>query len=86
MISLDFDNPYLQNAPTELHRKHGQTELISSTEIPSYEESFKIEAKRFTDAIKTGEKPRTTFSEASADVRLIADIVRRATGKEPVQS
>lgn len=86
MITLDFDNPYLQNAPTELHRKNGKTELTSSTEIPSYEESFKIEAKRFINAIKTGETPRTTFSEASADVRLIADLVRRGAGKEPIQS
>jgi predicted dehydrogenase len=86
MVRLDFDNPYIKNAPTEFYQKHGQTELTTSKEVPSYAESFEIEAKQFIDAIASGETPRTTFAEAQADLKLIANIIRTAVGKSPVQS
>ncbi|MFB6174223.1 MAG: Gfo/Idh/MocA family protein [Halobacteriales archaeon] len=80
MVRLEFGNPYIRNAPTELRVKTGTEELDDAVDFPSYEESFKRELERFLACAEDGATVRTPFAEAREDVRLIADLFRAHRG------
>lgn len=80
-LRLEFGNPYIRNVPTEFEITQGIDDLSSETHVPSYEESFKREIEQFIACIEGDQTVRTTFTEARADVRLIADLFRNALGE-----
>jgi len=80
MVRLSFSNPFIRNTPSELQVKRGLEELTETTYTPSSEEPFKRELEWFFDCIDGERVVRTTFSEASADVELIADLFRASQG------
>lgn len=82
MVELAFGNPYIRNDPTELRVKRGVDAVSDDTRVPTYEESFKREIEYFMDCIRGERSVRTTFEEARADVRLIADLFRKQQGNE----
>jgi predicted dehydrogenase len=86
MAAVEFDNPFIRNASTTLQIKTGVEEYTERTEIPSYEESFKRELEAFVRAHKRDTEPRTTVSEARADLRLFADLFRTYCGAERLRS
>jgi predicted dehydrogenase len=80
MVRLSFSNPFIRNTPSELQVKRGIEELTDTTYMPSSEEPFKRELAWFLNCIDDERAVRTTFSEARADVELIADLFRASQG------
>lgn len=84
MAAVEFENPFIRNAPTKLQVKKGVEEYTERTEIPSYEESFKRELEAFVRSHERDTEPLTPVSEALADLELFADLFRTYCGTEPL--
>lgn len=82
MVRLSFSNPFIRNTPSEVRVKLGVDTLSETTYIPSNDEAFKRELEWFVGCIEGDRDVRTTFEEARADIELIADLFRIATGSE----
>lgn len=76
MVKLEFDDPFIRNSPPSVQIKRGTDGITDKTQTPSYEESFKRELEQFVACVRGDAEVRTTFEEARADVRLIADLFR----------
>ena len=81
MVQLNFDDPFIRNSPPSVQVKRGTDEITDETRTPSYEESFKRELEHFAACVRGDAEVRTTFEEARADVRLIADLFRHSQGE-----
>lgn len=80
MVRLEFDDPFIRNSPPSVQVKRGTDEIVDETRTPTYEESFKRELEHFVACVRGDAEVRTTFEGGRADVRLIADLFRRARG------
>lgn len=85
-LSLVFPSPFLRNEPTELVREGGSGDnprAWRSVETLSHEEAFKRELLEFHACVVEGREPRTTATEAVADVALCQEIVRLGQLRNP---
>ncbi len=83
-VTLEYGNPFIRNSPAELRVREGTTELSDETYQGSYEEPFKRELRRFVACARGDREVLTTFTEARADVRLVADLFRVVAGETPI--
>jgi len=80
-VTVDFSNPFIKNTPTELRVKEGIEELSETVQVPSYDESFKRELKRFVQCVEGDAEVETTLAEAREDLRVIVDLFRSYRGE-----
>lgn len=78
-VRVQFPYPYLHNAATTVHvtGREGDA-FVEKTVSASYDEAFRREWQAFARCIAEDREPLTSGVEARADVKLLADIVRRA--------
>lgn len=82
MVELEFPNPFLADRPASLRVKSGTTSVTDRVTAPPSGNGFVRELRQFARCVRNEDATvRTPFGEAAADVRAVADIVRR--GSEP---
>lgn len=86
-IRLAFGSPYLRNTPTVIDIDSGAAAglpAVTSREVVSYEEPFKLELVDFHHAITSGTDPVTSGLDGLRDIALCQSVIRCATGGAPV--
>jgi len=76
-VRITFPSPYLNNAPTHVHRTTMEGDSLAETRLTvSYEEAFKRELLEFDDCVRTGRTPRTSGPIFRQDLEILIEIAR----------
>jgi predicted dehydrogenase len=84
-VSIQFPNPYVRYAPSQVHVQEMDGAAHSSnTIVSSFDEAFRREWQHFHDCVTTGATPRTGAADALRDIEILRAIVRCAADGAPV--
>jgi predicted dehydrogenase len=86
-VRLAFGSPYLKNTPTIVDIESGALAglpAVTSREVVSYEEPFKLELVDFHGAITQAREPLTAGLDGLRDIALCQSVITCATGMTPV--
>lgn len=78
-LVLDFQSPYLRNAPTRLVCQDAvEGNLVECAWTLGFEEAFKSELVHFHECVMMGVTPRASPLEGRKDIKLLQAALRRA--------
>jgi predicted dehydrogenase len=77
IVEISFPNPFVPYAPTTVTIRANEDGSPVRKEIPvSHQESFRREWEHFHDCVRNGSSPRTSLTDARADVELAIEMIR----------
>ncbi len=77
IVSINFPNPYIKNAPTIVNIVNHEDESGVHKEVrPSFNEAFKLEWHHFYKCMSEDQEPRTNGQVGRAAVELAIELVR----------
>jgi predicted dehydrogenase len=77
VISVAFSNPFIKHAETVVTITASASGIPTKTTTPvSHDEAFRREWSHFAECARMGNEPRTSGSDARADIELLAHVVR----------